>query len=115
MTETVTLNFGSGRFGCLGRGVATMELNKAVVEVSLHCQLRRNRMLTFLLQTLLRFNLQPCSLAKPFNQKVIGFTVHTDMNFIVTERKTTEQQATEAQALGVAEYDAGALPGSYDS
>jgi hypothetical protein len=67
------------------------------------------------LQTLLRFNLQPCSLAKPFNQKVIGFTVHTDMDFIVTERKTAEQQATEAQALGGAEYDAGALPGSYDS
>jgi hypothetical protein len=54
-------------------------------------------------------------LAKPFNQKVIGFTVHTDMNFIVTERKTTEQQANEAQAMGGAEYDAGALPGSYDS
>jgi hypothetical protein len=33
MTDTVTLNFGSGRFGCLGRGVATMELNKAVAEV----------------------------------------------------------------------------------
>ena len=35
MNETVTLCFGYGRFGCLGRGVATMELNKAVVEVSL--------------------------------------------------------------------------------
>jgi cytochrome P450 len=35
MTETVTLCFGSGRFGCLGRGVATMELNKAVLEVSI--------------------------------------------------------------------------------
>ena len=34
MTETVGLVFGSGRFGCLGRGVATMELNKAVIEVS---------------------------------------------------------------------------------
>ncbi|KAF2770515.1 putative P450 monooxygenase [Teratosphaeria nubilosa] len=33
MTETVTLCFGSGRFGCLGRGVAVMELNKAVIEV----------------------------------------------------------------------------------
>jgi cytochrome P450 len=33
MTETVTLCFGYGRFGCLGRGVATMELNKAVIEV----------------------------------------------------------------------------------
>lgn len=35
MTETVTLAFGSGRFGCLGRGVATLELNKAVPEVRL--------------------------------------------------------------------------------
>jgi cytochrome P450 len=33
MTETVSLCFGYGRFGCLGRGVATMELNKAIVEV----------------------------------------------------------------------------------
>lgn len=33
MTETVSLCFGTGRFGCLGRGVATMELNKAVIEV----------------------------------------------------------------------------------
>jgi len=37
MTDTVSLCFGSGRFGCLGRGVATMELNKAIVEVSDHC------------------------------------------------------------------------------
>ena len=35
MTETVSLCFGYGRFGCLGRGVATMELNKAVIEVSI--------------------------------------------------------------------------------
>ncbi len=33
MTETVGLCFGYGRFGCLGRSVATMELNKAVIEV----------------------------------------------------------------------------------
>jgi cytochrome P450 len=48
MTETVTLNFGSGRFGCLGRGVATMELNKAVVEVSLILQLQKDHVLTFI-------------------------------------------------------------------
>jgi cytochrome P450 len=34
MTETVQLCFGYGRFGCLGRGVAVMELNKAILEVS---------------------------------------------------------------------------------
>lgn len=33
MTDTVSLCFGYGRFGCLGRGVATMELNKAIIEV----------------------------------------------------------------------------------
>ena len=37
MTETVLLCFGYGRFGCLGRGVATMELNKAIVEVGIQC------------------------------------------------------------------------------
>jgi cytochrome P450 len=34
MTETVGMCFGHGRFGCLGRGVATMELNKAIIEVN---------------------------------------------------------------------------------
>lgn len=34
MTDVVSLCFGYGRFGCLGRGVATMELNKAIIEVS---------------------------------------------------------------------------------
>lgn len=34
MTETVGLVFGYGRFGCLGRGVAMLELNKGIIEVS---------------------------------------------------------------------------------
>ncbi|KAJ4287284.1 hypothetical protein N0V90_012682 [Kalmusia sp. IMI 367209] len=34
MNDTVWLCFGYGRFGCLGRGVAMMELNKAIIEVS---------------------------------------------------------------------------------
>jgi cytochrome P450 len=38
MTETVTLVFGYGRFGCLGRGVATMELNKGIIEVNISSQ-----------------------------------------------------------------------------
>ena len=45
MTETVSLCFGAGRFGCLGRGVATMELNKAIIEVCISSIIER-RMLT---------------------------------------------------------------------
>lgn len=46
MTETVSLCFGYGRFGCLGRGVATMELNKAVIEVCIFKALRHVFLLT---------------------------------------------------------------------
>jgi cytochrome P450 len=42
MTETVTLVFGYGRFGCLGRGVATMELNKGIIEVRHHFSVRKH-------------------------------------------------------------------------
>lgn len=65
------------------------------------------------LQTLLRFNLQSCSLAKPFDELVVGFTVHTNMNFIVTERKSAEQ-SMDASLNGGTQVDAGALPGAYD-
>ena len=90
MTETVSMVFGTGRFGCLGRGVATMELNKAIIE------------------TLLRFNLQPVSLAKPFNEMVVGFYVHTDMEFVLTKRdergwksdnRAVDEVKVEAHAL----------------
>ena len=53
-------------------------------------------------------------MAKPFKQKVIGFTVHTDMNFILTERMTAEQQAAAVQAVHEANAGAGAISGSFD-
>lgn len=62
----------------------------------------------------MRFNLQPCSLAKPFDEMVVGFTVHTNMDFIVTERKSAEQ-ALETSLNGASQADAGALPGAYDA
>ena len=34
MEATLDLCFGVGRWGCLGRGIAEIELNKAVFEVS---------------------------------------------------------------------------------
>ncbi|KAK3707533.1 hypothetical protein LTR37_012028 [Vermiconidia calcicola] len=95
MTDTVGLCFGYGRFGCLGRGVALMELNKALIE------------------TLLRYNLQPCSLSKPFNEMVVGFYVHTDMNFVITERREDNAKA-DAQDRDNHGFHAAALPGVED-
>lgn len=113
MTDTVSLCFGYGRFGCLGRGVATMELNKALIEVSgvrKRCVTRE----ADCVQILLRFNLQPCSLSKPFTEKVVGFYVHTDMNFVVTERKEDEAKA-QSHMNGGAKIEVAAIAGAYES
>ncbi|KAL1297395.1 hypothetical protein AAFC00_004931 [Neodothiora populina] len=94
MTETVGLVFGYGRFGCLGRGVAMQELNKGIIE------------------TLLRFELQPLSLAKPFVERCVGFFLHTDMLFRVTRRQesTSDRETDSHVYFG----DASALPGAPD-
>lgn len=62
-------------------------------------------------QTLLRFNLQPCSLAKPFDEMVVGFYVHDNMNFVVTERQ--EELAKDSTPYQE-HFDAGAIAGAYD-
>ncbi|KAF2720369.1 cytochrome P450 [Polychaeton citri CBS 116435] len=97
MTEAVGMCFGSGRFGCLGRGVALMELNKAIVEI------------------LLRYNLQPCSLAKPFEETAIGFYIHRDMKFVITEREKHGDASQQSQTIPrSSELEADALPGAYE-
>lgn len=63
-------------------------------------------------QTLLRFNLQPCSLAKPFDEKVVGFTIHDNMNFVVTARTSAHEKALAQSSSFQAE--ASALPGAYE-
>lgn len=114
MTDTVSLCFGSGRFGCLGRGIAMMELNKAIFEVS---ELRDagsgscSQANKPPLQTLLRFSLQPCSLAKPFDEMVVGFYVHDNMNFVVTERR----DSPTADFPTACDADAGAIDGAPES
>ena len=66
-----------------------------------------------LLQILLRFNLQPCSLAKPFDEMVVGFYVHENMNFVVSERK--EKNALDDGLLDHANsMDAGAIAGAQE-
>ncbi|KAF4552638.1 Cytochrome P450-like protein 11 [Elsinoe fawcettii] len=92
MTETVGLVFGYGRFGCLGRGVATMELNKGLIEL------------------LLRYSFQPVSLAKPFDELCVGFFVHENMWFRLTRRDEDFDPAASPVEMG----EAGALPGAPD-
>lgn len=63
-------------------------------------------------QTLLRFELQPVSLAKPFIERCVGFFLHTDMMFRVTRRQELEWQG---QTVSDVYYgDASALPGAPD-
>jgi cytochrome P450 len=68
MNEAVGLVFGYGRFGCLGRPVAMLELNKAIPEL------------------LRRFKWQVARPEKPWGGICAGFWLHEEMNFVVTER-----------------------------
>lgn len=96
MNDTVGLCFGYGRYGCLGRGVAIMEINKVLVE------------------TLLRYELQPCSLMKPFGERIMGLNLHTDMHFVVTHRRG-RQGDEDDERLAFQPTDAGALPGAQEA
>lgn len=44
---------------------------------------------------------------------VVGFYVHTDMDFVVTERREDAAQLRTAMS-GSFKIEAGALPGAYD-
>lgn len=68
--------------------------------------------MTDIFQTLLRFNLQPCSLAKPFTEKAVGFYVHTDMNFVVTERREDVPNSDTFLFEPTFDLEATALPGA---
>lgn len=72
MNDVVGLVFGHGRFGCLGKNVAMMELDKAIAEM------------------LLRFEFQIADPAHPFDETCIGFFLHENMFFRVSERKERE-------------------------
>ena len=115
MTETVSLCFGYGRFGCLGRGVATMELNKAILEVSDTEQINSGKtsQADVFPQTLLKFNLQPCSLSKPFEEMAVGFYIHKNMNFVATLRE--ESPSYDLSENDHAKIDAGAIAGAYEA
>ncbi|KAK4987306.1 hypothetical protein LTR50_004732 [Elasticomyces elasticus] len=96
MNEVVGMVFGYGRFGCLGRGVATMELNKAFVEI------------------LSRFSLQPVSIAQPMTERCFGFYLHSNMLFRVTERHEDSDGHLRGMNGALKGLEAQALPGAYE-
>ena len=63
-------------------------------------------------QTLLRFELQPVSLAKPFIERCVGFFLHTDMMFRVTRRREDDWKGQADKHVYYGE--ASALPGAYE-
>ena len=62
---------------------------------------------------LLRFTLQPCSLAKPFKEMAVGFYVHDDMNFVISERRDGASKTNPALNDDF-EVEACALPGAFE-
>lgn len=68
MEDLVNLAFGSGRFGCLGKPVAMLELNKAIPEL------------------IRRYKWQVVRPEKPWSGISAGFWLQEDMWFVVTER-----------------------------
>jgi len=69
MNEASGLVFGSGRFTCLGKSVAVLELNKIVPEL------------------LLRFDFRIAKADKPYLGNCFGFFMHSKLNYRVTERE----------------------------
>ncbi|KAF2104274.1 putative P450 monooxygenase [Rhizodiscina lignyota] len=68
LIQAVDLVFGYGRFGCLGRSVAMLELNKAVPELAR------------------RFSWQVVNPEKPWGGICAGFWLQEDMGFVARER-----------------------------
>jgi cytochrome P450 len=69
MDDVVGLVFGYGRFGCLGKPVAILELNKAIAEL------------------LLRFSLRPVDPTAGLSCFNVGFYLHDGLHFRVTRRE----------------------------
>ncbi|KAH7036745.1 cytochrome P450 [Macrophomina phaseolina] len=92
MTEAQGAVFGAGKYGCLGRHVATFELDKAIAEL------------------VLRFEWEISDARRPFKDQCLGFFLQDDMFFRVTERKVSagevdvaawRKAATEGKDFGM--------------
>jgi len=86
MDSTVDLCFGQGKWGCLGRPIAMLELNKMVGEVSFiktrvtigsHADLR---------QLFRRFDFTPVDVEKPIRNTFVGVLIQSDMYLKIKQR-----------------------------
>ena len=69
------------------------------------------------MQTLLRFNLQTTNPISPFIERCVGFFLHTDMFFRITERQQEDTVTDQTRHLnGSTTYmaDVAALPGAHE-
>ena len=115
MERSNEMVFGSGKYGCLGKGVAIMEIGKVIVEVrpfcsdSLHIHssislilpcalyiragiakhllLRKWKSLTKAIQLLRRFDITLIDPVHGFTSKSFGIFIQSGMNVRITERK----------------------------
>ncbi|KEY70331.1 hypothetical protein S7711_06807 [Stachybotrys chartarum IBT 7711] len=69
MSNTVDLCFGQGRWGCLGRPIALMELNKMVVEL------------------LRRFDFTVVNAERPLKNSFTGVLLQSDLNMRISRRE----------------------------
>ena len=71
-----------------------------------------------LVETLLRYELQPCRPARPFGERILGLNLHTDVDFAVTHRRGQGDEADDEEdeeLLALQPTDAGALPGAQEA
>lgn len=90
MSDVIELAFGYGRFQCLGKTIAYMELNKIFVEVRRLCLSSRKNIRTDLVTQLLRrFDFAVVKPQEPLNLYDAAFWVTTDFWLRVTRRPDT--------------------------
>lgn len=84
MDSDVDLVFGYGKYACLGKNVAMMELNKVFVQVSLCAFL--DQMIDVCLQLLRDFEFAVVDPSQPWKTSNVGVFIQNDMWMRITKR-----------------------------
>jgi Cytochrome P450 len=89
MARVVDLTFGSGRFKCLGKSVATIELNKIIVEVRcVHSSEDQDS--HYILQFVRNFEWAVVNPTNPWKSANVGIILQREFYVRVTERAATK-------------------------